>query len=229
MPIDERHADIARVALAAAGRKYQVALGGQNALRVHGVSDRVTHDIDLFVRRARHVTRASGVIADALEQAGYRVELVEVADSQGLWPDTGNEMREFEVFPPDDGDPVQVQIAYFAWTATVARDVGPVCTLDYLAARKVVALLERHKVRDYLDIAALTDAGYTLDDLARLAHEQDPGLKPEDFGEVGVHLDRNITDRHLARDMPAGKTPEWVRTAFATWPREPVYADDPLA
>jgi hypothetical protein len=71
--IDDRHRDIARIALAAAGRKYEVAFAGGGALQVHDVTTRRTQDIDLFVRKARNVPRAAGVIAGALEHVGYRV------------------------------------------------------------------------------------------------------------------------------------------------------------
>lgn len=54
--------------------------------------------------------------------------------------DLGGELREFEVYPPGGGGPVQVQVAHFAYTGTVAMDVGPVVTLGYLAARKAAAL-----------------------------------------------------------------------------------------
>lgn len=217
MLLDGRHRDIARIALTAAGRKYEVAFAGGGALQVHDVSARRTQDVDLFVRKARNVPRAADVIADALKQAGYRVEAVNV-DPQGLWADLSQELREFEVYPPDGGDPVQVQVAFFAYTGTVTTDVGPVVTLDYLAARKTAALLERAQVRDYVDIASLADAGYKIQQLLDMAFAEDPGLGAEDAGYAGAHLDQ-IADERLARELPPGKTPAWVRAVFADWPR----------
>ena len=214
MLLDARHRDIAQIALAAAGRRYQVAFAGGGALQVHDVSARVTHDVDLFVRRARNVVKASAVIADALEQAGYRVELVSSLA----------ELVDFVVYPPGSADPVQVQVAFFAYTGTVAKDVGPVVTLDYLAARKTVALLERHQVRDYVDVASLGDAGYQIAQLLDLGFAEDPSLTREDVGDAGVHLDQ-IADERLARELPPGKPPAWVRAAFADWPRFPVHTD----
>jgi hypothetical protein len=223
--LDERHRDIARIALAAAGRKYEVAFAGGGALQIHDVSARRTQDVDLFVRKARNVAKAAGVIADALERAGYRVEAVS-ADIPG-WVDLGQGLREFEVYPPDSGDPVQVQVAFFAYTGTVTKDVGPVVTLDYLAARKTVALMERHRVRDYIDIASLADAGYKIRQLLDMAFAEEPSLSAEDAGDAGVHLDQ-VADERLARELPSGKTSAWVRAVFADWPRYPVHADDPL-
>jgi hypothetical protein len=219
LPLDHRHREIARIALAAAGRRYGVAFAGGGALQVHEVSDRETQDVDLFVRSARNVGKAADVMVAALRQAGYEV--------RDTWAD--DELREFEVYPPtpddSEADPVQVQVAFFAYTGgTVTMDVGPVCTLDYLATRKTVATLERHRVRDYVDIAQLVDAGYTIPQLLSMASAEDPSLTAEDIGDAGVHLDR-ITDERLARELPPGKTPGWVRDTFARWPREPVHPD----
>jgi hypothetical protein len=224
--LDERHRDIARIALGAAGRKYEVAFAGGGALQVHNVSARRTQDVDLFVRKARNVVKAAAAIAGALERAGYQVEPAG-ADDDPEW-DLGSELREFEVYPPDGGgDPVQVQVAFFAYTGTVTTDVGPVVTLDYLAARKAVALLERHRVRDYVDLASLVDAGYEVRQLLDMAFAEEPALTPEDAGDAGVHLDR-VVDERLARELPPGKTPAWVRKVFADWPRHPVHDGDPL-
>ena len=223
MLLDDRHRAIARVALAAAGRKYGVAFAGGGALQIHDVSDRRTQDVDLFVRNAGNVGKAAAVIVDALERAGYRVQ-VTFAD-EGLW--------ELEVYPlapvpaapgGEASEPVQVQVAHFAFSDTVTKDVGPVVTLDYLAARKAVAILERHQVRDYVDIASLVDAGYGIRQLLAMAFAEEPSLTPEDAGDAGTHLDR-VSDARLARELPHGKTPAWVRAAFADWPRHPVHTD----
>lgn len=218
--VDERHRDIARVALDAAGRKYEVAFAGGGALQILNVSARRTLDVDLFVRKARNVARAADVIANALEQAGYTVEAVET-DPAGRMELT---CREFEVYPPGGQSPVQLQVAFFPFTGTVTKDVGPVVNLDYLASRKTIAVLERHQVRDYIDIASLVDAGYKVAQLLDMAFAEDPGLGAEDVGDAGVHLDR-ISDERIARELPPGKAPEWVRKVFADWPRHPVHAD----
>lgn len=224
MPLDDRHRDIARIALAAAGRKYGVAFAGGGALQIHDVSNRRTQDVDLFVRNAGNVGKAARVIVEALGRAGCAVEVTSADD--GLW--------ELEVYPPapprpgQGGDearePVQVQVAHFAFSDTVTMDVGPVVTLDYLATRKAVAILERHQVRDYVDIASLVDAGYNIRQLLAMAFAEEPSLTAEDAGDAGVHLDR-VSDPRLARELPPGKTPAWVRAVFADWPRHPVHAD----
>lgn len=71
------------------------------------------------------------------------------------------------------------------------------------------------------------DAGYGIGQLRDMAFAEEPALAPEDAGDAGVHLDQ-IADERLARELPPGKTPGWVREAFAGWPRYPVHDDDPL-
>ncbi len=91
----------------------------------------------------------------------------------------------------------------------------------------MVALLERHQVRDYIDVASLVDAGFTIPQLLDMAFAEDPSLSPEDVGDAGAHLGQ-IADERLARELPPGKTPGWVRAAFAAWPRYPAHPDVPL-
>lgn len=230
MLLDDRHRDIARIALTAVGRRYGVAFAGGGALQIHDVSARRTQDVDLFVRNAKHVGKAATAVGDALTQAGYWVEVA--GADEGIW--------EFEIYPyppraawtdeapyphPDpEPDSVQLQVAHFAFTGTVTKDVGPVVTLDYLATRKAVALMERHQVRDYVDIASLRDAGYKIPRLLEMAFAEAPYLDQEDAGDAGVHLDQ-VSDGRLALELPPGKTAQWVREALAEWPREPVHTD----
>lgn len=213
MLLDSRHRDIAAVALAAAGERYGVAFAGGGALQIHDVSNRRTQDVDLFVRNDKHVKKAATTIADALTRAGYRVEVISADD--GMW--------DFEVYPSSDEDPVQVQVAHFIFSETVATDVGPAVSLDYLATRKAVALMERHQVRDYVDIAQLVDAGYQIGQLLDMAFREAPYLERADAGDAGVHLDQ-VSDARLALELPAGKDPQWVRVALAEWPRHPTHA-----
>ena len=69
MPFTELHRQVASVALAAASR-YGFALGGGNALIVHGVIDRFTQDVDLFtddehgVEAADHLRRVGAIPDD---------------------------------------------------------------------------------------------------------------------------------------------------------------------
>jgi hypothetical protein len=233
MAFEELHRHVARIALKAAGRKYEVALAGGNALMVHEVVSRHTEDVDLFVRRAELVPAAASEIEAALQAAGYSTQRIDLAAAGGLdelWPDMGEELAEWEVTSPDGEHTMQLQAAYFETLAdpVTIPDLGPVLALDDLAGWKTVALVNRMMARDYVDIAALLKK-YTVEQLVMLALERDPGLQDADFADAGVHLDR-MRDSRLA-PLLSGLGREdvaWLRRQFAPWPREAAPRQEPL-
>ena len=230
MAFEDLHRHVARIALKAVGRKYEVALAGGNALMVHEVVSRHTEDVDLFVRRAELVAAAASEIEAALQAAGYSTRRLDAAGTGGLadlWPDMGEELAEWEVTAPDGEHTVQLQAAYFETLAdpVTIPDIGPVLALDDLAGWKTVALANRMMARDYVDIAALLKK-YTVGQLIALALERDPGLQPADFADAGLHLDR-MRDSRLTPLLSGlgGEDVTWLRRQFADWPREAARRD----
>jgi hypothetical protein len=223
LAFDDLHRHVARIALKAVGRKYEVALAGGNALMVHEVVSRHTEDVDLFVRRAELVAAAASEIEAALQAAGYSTQRLDAgADGLGdLWPDMGEELAEWEVTAPDGEHTVQLQAAYFETLAepVTIPDIGPVLALDDLAGWKTVALANRMMARDYVDVAALLKK-YTVAQLIELALERDPGLQEADFADAGLHLDR-MRDSRLTPLLSGlgGEDVTWLRTQFESWPR----------
>ena len=226
MAFDDLHRHVARIALKAVGRKYEVALAGGNALMVHEVVSRHTEDVDLFVRRAELVPMAASEIEAALQAAGYSTQRIGLATAGGgleeFWPDMGEELAEWEVTSPDGEHTMQLQAAYFETLADPVSvpDLGPVLALDDLAGWKTVALVNRMMARDYVDIAALLKK-YTVEQLVTLALERDPGLQDADFADAGLYLDR-MRDSRLAPLLTGlgGEDVAWLRHQFAAWPRE---------
>ena len=225
MAFDDLHRHVARIALKAVGRKYEVALAGGNALMVHEVVSRHTEDVDLFVRRLANVSAAASEIEAALQSAGYTTQRIDAAAAGELgdfWPDMGEELAEWEVTAPDGEHTVQVQAAYFETLEDPVSvpGLGPVLALDDLAGWKTVALANRMMARDYIDIAALLKR-YTVGQLISLALERDPGLQEADFADAGLQLDR-MRDGRLTALLPGlgGEDVGWLRNQFAAWPRD---------
>lgn len=224
MAFDDLHRHVARIALKAVGRKYEVALAGGNALMVHQVVSRHTEDVDLFVRQVGNVAAAASEIEAALQAAGYSTQRLDAAgdgDLSELWPDLGEELAEWEVTAPDGEHTVQLQAAYFETLAepVTVPDLGPVLALDDLAGWKAVALANRMMARDYVDVAALLKR-YTIAQLIALALERDPGLQEADFADAGLHLDR-MRDTRFTPLLSGlgGEDVTWLRRQFAPWPR----------
>lgn len=69
--------------------------------------------------------------------------------------------------------------------------------VDDLVATKVVALVNRREVRDYIDVAAALQQHHNVEQLLDLARYQDPGLDSDDILDVGRYLDR-LDDRRFA-------------------------------
>lgn len=229
MDLDPLHLDITRIVLEATVR-YEAALGGGNALLAHGISARRTEDIDVFVANGELVNAASAAALDALEQHGYRVE--EHGSSGGLgdwWPEAGEGLAELEVIAPGTDRMVQVQASYFELRCPPVEmpGIGLVVALDDAAGFKAAAAAGRALERDFVDIAALSAAGYTAERLIGLAMERDPGLPLFAFAEAARRLDR-MEDTRLAPYLDADRDAGWVRAAFADWPREaePPSGDD---
>ena len=224
MAFEDLHRHVARIALKAVGRKYEVALAGGNALMVHEVVSRHTEDVDLFVRRVGNVAAAASEIEAALHAAGYLTERLDAPEAGGLgeiWPEVGEELAEWEVTAPDGEHTMQLQAAYFETLAdpVTVPDLGPVLALDDLAGWKTVALANRMMARDYVDIAALLKL-YSVEQLITLARERDPGLHAADFADAMLHLDQ-MRDARLTPMLTGlgGEDATWLREQFAAWPR----------
>lgn len=223
MAFEGLHRHVARIALAAVGRKYEVALAGGNALMVHDVVSRYTEDVDLFVRREGNVGPAASEIEAALQASGYATRrLGGPGELQELWPDIGEELAEWEVTAPDGEHTVQVQAAYFETLAdpVTVPDLGPVLALDDLAGWKTVALASRMAARDYVDVAALLER-YQVAQLIALARKRDPALADADFADAALRLDA-MRDARLAPLLASGggRDVAWVRRQFSGWPRD---------
>lgn len=199
-----------------------VALGGGNALIVHG-SHRGTQDIDLFVRDSADVSAASTEIIDAIERAGYHVERDESDSFGGAWDD--EEELHVKLLVSETGDhpaEVEVEVSHFEYaTDEEIPGLGRVLSLDDISGFKTKAVAERMHARDFVDYAIIRDQGYTAGRLFELAMERDPGLGPADYADAARHLDRMPDSRlgpYLAPQL--GRDAAWVRRAFADWSRD---------
>jgi Nucleotidyl transferase AbiEii toxin, Type IV TA system len=90
--------------------------------------------------------------------------------------------------------------------------------LDDLIAWKVVAIINRREVRDYVDTAALLER-HGAADLIRMARRVDRGLDDEDIRMVGRILDR-MPDWALAEyGVTSPSAVAALRRRFDGWPR----------
>ncbi|MDG4830917.1 nucleotidyl transferase AbiEii/AbiGii toxin family protein [Solwaraspora sp. WMMD1047] len=212
---DPLYTEVARIVLAVA-EQHGFALGGGLALVVHGVVDRPTEDVDAFTDIESGVAAAAEVVPAALEAAGFTViPVVDDAES-ALVSDLDQHVLEWELHR--GGRVVRLTLACQSrLRRPVAMDLGPVVDLTDLLAWKVVALVDRARERDYVDVAAVLDT-YRPADLLAMARRADPGMADEDVPLVGRRLDR-LPDEAFLPYQPDRSAIALIRRRFAAWPR----------
>jgi hypothetical protein len=228
MGILGHHREIARICLTALrDRKIRgrYGLGGGNALLLHGTPcPRATQDVDVFIGELAEFGEVAAIIEATLADSGYTVEPVDqFGGLSEAWPEMDTEetgLAEWEVTTPDGESTVQLQAGFFDLLSDpVTIDGIPVVGLDDIGGHKTAAMANRQAVRDFIDVAALMEKGYTGGRLRELAVERDAGLSAEYFAEAMRHLDQLPDGRLDLVLRGTDRDASWVRAGFADWPR----------
>lgn len=157
------------------------ALAGASAIREHGLTDRPTHDVDLFA-------------GPALSTEEFQESL---SRSEATLRDHGYQVTRTRSFPffarfhVMDADGAELEVDFgINWRAhpPVQLTVGAVLSEPDAVAGKLSAVYSRGEVRDFLDLDAIRQSGrYTDGDLIALGREHDDGF---DVGMFAAQLSR---------------------------------------
>ena len=210
MGIDPFQAEVARVALVAAG-DHGFALAGGNALVAHGLVERPTQDVDLFSPQAGAPGAVSHRVRRALERAGFRVEVTRRPEESA---------GEFAQLTVSRGEAMVLLDLARDWRQLppVRLDIGPVLHIDDAVGSKVTAMVGRGLPRDFIDVAA-TLGRYSREQLMTLAFVRDPGLRVLDFTDAALALDAVPAEAFAAYGLD-GAAVTALRSRFAHWPRD---------
>jgi hypothetical protein len=209
--VDQRHAEITRIALEVAA-EFGFALAGGYAVSANGMGDRLSGDVDLFTdwqSRGSFPTAVDSVI-QCMTEHGYGVSVVTRTETFARLLLTDSAVP--------DSEPEKLELSV-DWRAhpPVMLSLGPVLHPDDAIANKMCALFGRAESRDFLDVdAALQSGRYHKDRLLELAATSDPGFDRAIFAEALGSL-RRITDADF--DF-YGLTPPALaamRARFAAW------------
>jgi hypothetical protein len=215
VPLDAFQAEVARIALEAAA-EHGFALAGGNALVAHGLVARDTHDVDLFSDQAGGPGAVTATVRTALEAAGYDVAVTRPPELND------GEFARLVVRRGNEGMQLDMARDWRKWPP-VRLDVGPVLHLDDAVSSKVNAMVGRWAPRDFIDVAAAIDHGYSRPELMTLTFTRDPGLRVEDFTEAMRQLDQLQVDDFADYGFDHADL-DALRQRFADWPRHE--ADD---
>lgn len=186
------------------------ALAGGSALLALGTIDRPTRDIDAFV--AAKPETPPGDVGPLV--AALREQLL-----GGGWAVIVD--RELVTFArllvTRNGDAVEIDLAVDSPPLFPLEVVDglPVLSGADLAARKVLAILDRAEGRDFTDLKALADR-YSKSACIQWARDLDGGVRAADIASAFTKL-----DRLLAADLPCppAEVPA-LRTWFRRWSTE---------
>ncbi len=205
--LDEQQREVAGILFSLAEAEG-FALAGGAALLALEVIHRPTKDIDAF-REARPGSRL-GTVFDATDA------LVKALEQQG-WVVTVHRRHEtfarLHVAGPLGGVEVDLAVDSPRLFPIETVDGLPVLSGKDLAARKILAILDRAEGRDFTDLRAL-EARYSKSECVQWALALDPGLTRKAIGQAFGHL-----DRLLDSELPTAE-PETTRAFFSVWQGE---------
>lgn len=164
---------IIRVALPAA-QQYGFAIAGGHVLRLHGVIDRMSEDVDMFTNSVstQEFALARIAVIDALRADDLTVEIDERRGDQFA-----------RLFVSDHERTTKLELGY-DWRGSEATmlPVGPVLSREDSVATKALALWGRTAAKDAIDVNAYLASGeFTPAQILDLAQEHDAGFLPTDF------------------------------------------------
>lgn len=174
--------------------RINIALAGGNGLRVHGVTDRDSADLDTYTTswEAGVFSEAEGIVLAAAQGAGWNAETVFSDDffrSVMVWKPGTNKDR--------DGVGVDIGQEYRARPPRPAPSGGLVMDLDDIAAGKCRALHDRRDPTDFADAASLLmHPGWDVIRLFAAAQSALPNLELDEFKTL-LRSVASISDREL--------------------------------
>lgn len=177
-------------------------LAGGAGLVAVGLSERPTEDIDLFAPEAS-IPAAGEALEIAATARGWSVERVHDADT----------FRRL-IIQMDDESGTMVDLAQDAGPLAepTITTVGPTYPAPELAARKVLALLDRAALRDFIDVDRVSGT-YPKELLVEIAESIDEGLDVGVLAQMLSGLDR-FTDEQITA---FGVEPAAMRERFRLW------------
>jgi hypothetical protein len=217
MPILDLHRQITAIALSVAAQ-HGFALGGGNALLVHGIGNRLTEDVDLFTHQQHGVASAADSVEAALRSSGFTADRQDTTSTLANLSESPGEQTAEWLLTADDGRQTKLRMVFGArHNPPVQRAVGPVLDIEDAVGSKVRALSSRGSTRDYVDTASAMQR-YTAGELIGFALRIGPGLTDRDLADAGRRLDEMDDALFSPYGLSVADVAE-LRERFADWPR----------
>jgi hypothetical protein len=204
------HERAARIGLAAIGdRGY--ALGGSNALDAHGIRARPSGDLDLCTDRGEiDFEQTFQDLKSAYEAEGYQVSMEQ----------RGPQFAQLQITDPS-GQRVGVDaIRDYRANEPVQTEVGPVLHRDDAVGAKVQGVYDRGAAKDFVDIQAAMDAGYSRDRLLEIGDDREVGGLHRGHLSNQLDLAARRSDGDFAKHGVSPEQAGAIRTNMTNWAKE---------
>ncbi len=149
------------------GRENRFYLTGGAALVGFYLGHRETNDLDLFTLE-NEIENGFAIVRNAARALGASVEAIQTA------PD----FRRLLVKCGDEAVVVDLVREYVFQLEPEKREIGGIRidSPEEILANKLCALLSRSEIRDLVDVRALENAGFKIEDALATAQQKDTGL-----------------------------------------------------
>ena len=200
------HERATRIALDAL-RDKGFALAGGNALAQHGIGSRQSDDIDLFTNQMNQdVGETMNEARAAFEEQGYSTEIIR----------QGPHHARIEVARGEE----KAQIDFgkdFRAKPPVDSEVGPVISVEDAVGSKAASIYTRGEAKDFVDVDAAMQAGYSTDHLLQLADARE--ASPMDRQMFASLLDdaQRIPDAEYAKYGLDAEQTAGLRGRMGAW------------
>lgn len=160
----------------AVGAPYGLVLTGGQAVRAHGLVERVSRDVNVATESQADMARIAGALRAGLTAYGWSVR---VRDTEPLG-------ARLLVTDPATGEVCEVTVAKETlWRPAVSTGLGPALALEDVVGTKVRALADRGLARDLIDVHAAA-ARWTAPELEELGRRHAPDAF--DLGDLAARL-----------------------------------------
>lgn len=208
--MDAAQEQLIRIGLATV-RDRGFALGGGNAMTLHGIGARPSEDVDIFTDRGDiDFGQVFADLRQAYEDRGYGVSVDQLSAQFGRFKVTDpsgrtiglDAGRDYRSHPP------------------VEIDVGPVLHPDDAVACKVQGVYDRGAAKDFIDVQAAMDAGYSRERLLELG--DDRAVDGLDRNWLASQLERaqRVHDNDFAKYGISPEQSATIRTNMTNWAAE---------
>jgi hypothetical protein len=206
-PAQER---AARIGLAAV-RDRGYALGGSNALGMHGIGTRPSGDLDLCTNRGDiDFERTFDDLRQAYEAEGYQVTLDQ----------RGPQFAQLQITDPA-GQSIGIDaIRDYRAQEPVETEVGPMLHRDDAVAAKVQGIYDRGAAKDFIDIQAAMAAGYSRGRLLELGDDKQVDGMDRPMLTEQLDLATRLPDKDFADYGCPPEQIEGIRTTMTNWAAE---------